>query len=368
MKRILTIITALLIAVSFTGCNIFKTAVKEAVEELSEKAKESRTAEVSENLRTTEYTNSESDSNKICTVGDISFEVPADWNAVSELEGSFISPDKKTAYQLQGESMLGSFTPKEFYDELVSSYSDSYNVIYTEDDVTPITSADGTKCFVGRIKMTNNNILFNIDVLAAPNKNTVLTFAAQCTENNEPDTDIREITKTVSFNIGAEDTASGRNFKISNGTEIHLNDDGSFKYFKNSDDADSSYFEGNYEVYYGQAAFDKLVSMSEYGLTEEELENILSANMNGYSVGGSHPMDYLENSETADGVSDKKGYRICKDTFYTIIMHTNVLVENGEVSDIDGTALYMGYYLPEIEEFDLLSVNTYTYTQWTEIQ
>lgn len=75
-------------------------------------------------------------------------------------------------------------------------------------------------------------------------------------------------------------------------------------------------------------------------------------------------MDYFNNGEA----SDNEGYHICRDTFYTIIMHTNVLVEDGQASDMDGTAIYMGYYLPEIEQFDLLSINTVTYTQWTEIK
>jgi hypothetical protein len=353
MKYILVIITASLIALSFTGCSTFTKSLMEAAEETTEKSENSKASDTTENP-----------AKQTCTVGDVSFEVPAEWDAVNGLDGSFTSPDKKTAYQLQGESILGSYTPDEFFHELINSYSSSYKIVRKEKGVSPLTTADGTECFAGRIEMTENNVLFSIDVLIAPSKNTVLTFASQCKENRKPYSDIRDVTKTTVFNIGTEDMASGRKFKVSIGTEIHLNDDGSFKYFKESGDPNGSYFQGSYEVYYGQAAFDKLVSMKEYGLTEEELESTLSANMNGYSIGGSSPMDYFNNGEA----SDNEGYHICRDTFYTIIMHTNVLVEDGQASDMDGTAIYMGYYLPEIEQFDLLSINTVTYTQWTEIK
>ena len=353
MKYILAIITASLIAVSFAGCSVFKKAPAETAEETTEKSENSKASDATENS-----------AKQTCTVGDISFEVPADWEAVNGLEGSFTSPDKKTAYQLQGESMLGSYTPDEFFHNLIDSYSSSYEIVRKEKGVSPLTTADGTECLAGRIEMISSNTLFSIDVLIAPSKNTVLTYASQCSENNMPSSDIRDVTKTTVFNIATEDMASGRKFKISVGTEIHLNDDGSFKYFETSGDPESSYFEGNYEVYYGQAAFDKIVSMSEYGFTKEELENTLSANMNGYSIGGSSPMDYFNNEDS----SGKEGYRICKDSFYTIIMHTNKLYENGKETESDGTALYFGYYIPEIEQFDLLSVNTVTYTQWTEIK
>ena len=61
----------------------------------------------------------------------------------------------------------------------------------------------------------------------------------------------------------------------------------SYRYYRSEDDHENQYYEGVYEVYYGQTAVDKVVSMTEYGLTEEELNQVLSANMNGYVPGGS---------------------------------------------------------------------------------
>lgn len=358
MKRIIALLAVPMIAASLTGCRKFIPLIKDSDEKITEE---------SENSAVPEESSTEAPQMQNCTVGNISFEVPGDWVPIEGFKGSFTSPDKKTAFQLQGESMLGSYSPKEFYEELANSYSSSYTITYKDEDVSSITTADGTDCFAGRIKMTANKVLFNIDVLIAPDKNTVLTFASQCPEDREPSSDIRDVTQTVVFNIGTEDMASGRKFKMSDGTEIHLNNDGSFRYFRETGKTDSDYFEGTYEAYYGQTAFDKLVSMTEYGLTEEELEQTLSANMNGYSIGGSSPLDYLESSGTIER-SEKEYFRICKDTFYAIVLQTTSLNENGKISDSDNTVLFLGYYLSELQQFDMLNANSYNYTQWTEIK
>ena len=75
---------------------------------------------------------------------------------------------------------------------------------------------------------------------------------------------------------------------------------------------DRPYCTGTYEVYYGQEAFDKLSTMEEYGLTKEELEETLSANMNGYKLGGSNISDFI-NSD--DYYESDDIYQICKDSF-----------------------------------------------------
>ncbi|MDD6268477.1 MAG: hypothetical protein PUA84_00265 [Oscillospiraceae bacterium] len=358
MKRMVAFLTVPMIAISLTGCRKFVPLIKNSDERITNEP---------ENTTVSEESSAEAPQMQSCTVGNISFEVPCDWEPIEGFEGSFTSPDKKTAFQLQGESILGSYSPEEFFDDLADSYSSSYTISYKDEDISSITTADGTECFAGRIQMTANKVLFDIDVLIAPDKNTVLTFASQCSEDREPSADIRDVTRTAVFNIGTEDMASGRKFSMSDGTEIHLNNDGNFRYFKEAGKTDSNYFEGTYETFYGQSAFDRIVSMTEYGLTEEELEQTLSANMNGYSIGGSSPLDYLESSGAIEP-SEKEYFRICKDTFYAIVLKTTSLNEDNIISDSDNTVLFLGYYLPELQQFDMLNANSYNYTQWTEIK
>lgn len=56
-------------------------------------------------------------------------------------------------------------------------------------------------------------------------------------------------------------------------------EDGSFKYYQSADDMTDNYYEGTYEFYVGDNAVDYITSeLSDYGLTEDELEEIFKRN------------------------------------------------------------------------------------------
>ncbi len=363
MKKIALIALLTLTAASFTGCGFisaFKEGFKEGLIEAMEENAGITPSRPESSSSQKDSTEAETQP-QVCTVGNISFTVDGKWEEMAGYEGAFSSADNKTVYMLQGTSVLGSFTPDEFYSKLIEMYSsESYELTYSDSGVTAITTADGTECFVGRIEMLQENVKFCIDVLIAPDKNTVLTFAAQCADFTTPETDIRRVTETTEFHIGTEDMMTGHTLSISSGSELHLETDGTFRYYEDGSDPDSAYLSGTYEVYYGQAAFDKLVSMTDYGLTEEELERTLAASMNGYSIGGSMPYDYFDDDSDAE-----EGYHICRDTFYALVVETDTLYENGTESPSEGSVLHLGYYIPELEIFDLVNANTYNYNQWS---
>lgn len=138
----------------------------------------------------------------------------------------------------------------------------------------------------------------------------------------------------------------------------------SYRYYRSEDDHENQYYEGVYEVYYGQTAVDKVVSMTEYGLTEEELNQVLSANMNGYVPGGSTPGDYLYYEGVLEDTRER--YTVCLDTFYAVILHNQRLVYSPDNVREDGNStLYIGFYIPELEMADLTNCNALSHTQWT---
>ena len=117
-------------------------------------------------------------------------------------------------------------------------------------------------------------------------------------------------------------------------------------------------------MYYGQAAMDKVASMTEYGLTMEELERVLAANMNGYIPGGSRPSDYFYAMGELEDNRDR--YQVCRDTFYAVILHNQRLVSSLEdVQEGGNSVLYIGFYLPELKMADLTNCNAMSNTQWT---
>lgn len=293
-----------------------------------------------------------------CTIDNVTFSVDSSWEPIAGYNGSFAVEGGSSVYQLQGVSPLGSYTPEEFYQELLDVYAESYEITYSDDMLDAITTQDGVSCFAGRIEMTAE-VLFSIDILIAPQKNTVITYALQHPEGIQPPIDIREVTKTTVFHIGTEDVITGQTFLVGDGSKLCLEENGKFRYYQTEDEANSAYCMGTYEVWYGQAAFDKVASMTDYGLTEEELEQTLTANMDSYSLGGSMPYDYF-----SEGASAAVGYHVCRDTFYAVILHNEKMVDGTEETDMGNDTLYIGYYLWEAETADMINTNTASYAQW----
>ncbi len=298
------------------------------------------------------------------TVEDVTFSVAEDWEhmPMDGYEGTFMTPEQDAAYQLQGVSSLGSYTPEEFYQELKDFYTKSYDISKSDNALTAYSMPDGVACYVGHIEMTARNTLFSIDVLIAPQKNKVATFAAQCAAGNTFPVDIREVSSTAVFEVGTEDIVHGNTFTANDGSELCLSDDNTFLYYQSAGDHNGAYCTGTYESFYGQSAIDKLASMTEYGLTKEELEQTLASDMNGYTPGGSSPADFLD-SEKSD---TDAGYHICTDTFYTVILHNEQMVKSsGETSAMGNDTVYLGYYIPELKLVDMLNANTANYAEWT---
>ncbi len=317
------------------------------------------------NINVNDFINKQNDTEQVvesvvCTVDTVSFSVPGDWTPL-EKESSYASADRKAAYQLQGISMLGNYSPQEFYVELVDYYGSSNEVIYNDAKPEQIILDDGADALVGRIELKDESVCFSIDVLIVPQKNTVVTYAVQYVEGNTPSVDIREITKTTEVLIGKDDMITGKTFVNEAESMICLNEDGNFIYYQHKDNLEDSYVSGPYEVYRGQEAVDKVATMTEYGLTKEELTEILSNDMNGYTPGGSNPMDLL-------GGTDKEVYHVCPDTFYALILHKKQLLDGGVTTEMDATVLYIGYYIPELELLDFTNANTASHIQFMLVE
>lgn len=296
-----------------------------------------------------------------CTVDNITFSVDSSLIPQSGGEGIFLSPDQTYAYQLQGITPLGDYTPQEFFDALLETYESKYDIISTDSTVSAYTSPDNVDCYLGNIKMLIDSTFFDIDVLIAPQKNTVVSFAATCYKDDQDIVNIRTVSSTATFQIGDTDYVSGNSFIANDGSELCLYADGTFANYQYADDYDGAYFTGAYEVYYGQPAMDQVISMTEYGLTAEEMEGALLAAQNGYVL--SDERQSLLLPDTADSTDT---YQVCLDTFYAIILHNDQYIAPDEKPmKVGNTMLFIGYYIPELQLLDMTNANAATYAQYT---
>lgn len=300
----------------------------------------------------------------------VAFEVSAEW---TQAEGTdlFYTANGKQVYGLNGVSALGSYTPQEFYEDLINYYqtSNQFTDLDAPEELTPWQSSDGVACQVAHLTGYKENLIYCTKLVIAPQKNMVLTFCGQAYKDQVGDPGpvwygLNFLCETLTFEIGAEDCITGNTFLCGDGSQLCLESGGGFRWYQSADDHENQYYEGVYEVFYGQAAMDKVASMTEYGLTMEELERVLSANMNGYIPGGSKPSDYFyAMGELED---NRERYQVCLDTFYAVILHNQRLVRSPEdVTEGGNSTLYIGFYLPELNMADLTNCNAASYTQWT---
>ncbi len=343
MKKVIMIMLLVAVSCQMTGCSLFTSY---------ELNNDSVFDKWGGNVPEREKTDAE-----ICTVDEVSFAVPAGWTPLSSYEGAYLSPDGGAAFHLQGVSHLGNNTPEAFYDVLLEHYRTSYEVLSSDASMTSLQLEDGSAGFVSNMVTYDGNVYYNIDLLIVPQKNKVLTLTAQYKEK-ETAVNVRQFTESVRIDIGCCDMISGNVFHCEDGSQLQFASDGSYIYYQTAEDPTSPYISGEYEVFYGQAAIDQVSRMTEYGLTADELETTLSANMNGYRPGGSSPMDFF--SESTD-----EGYHVCLDTFYAVILHNEQLIEGNDITEIGKDSLYVGYFLYELDMADMVNANTANYAQWT---
>ena len=300
----------------------------------------------------------------------VAFEVSAEW---TQADGSdlFYTANGSQVYGLNGVSALGSYTPQAFYEELVNYYqtSNQFTSLDAPETLDSWQSSDGVECQIANLTGYKDTLIYCTKLVIVPQKNLVLTFCGQAYKDRVGDSGLvwyplNLLCERLTFEIGSQDYISGNTFLCGDGSQLCLQDDGSYRYYQSAEDHEKQYYEGVYEVYYGQAAMDKVASMTEYGLTMEELERALSANMNGYIPGGSRPSDYFyAMGELED---NRERYQVCLDTFYAVILHNQRLVRSPEdVTEGGNSTLYIGFYLPELGMADLTNCNAASYTQWT---
>ena len=296
----------------------------------------------------------------------VSFEVSEDWLQAEGMDMFYT--DKNEVYGLNGVSPLGSYEPQALYEELSAYYSGQFDTFSAPEELTAWQSSDGVECLTADFTGVYESVLYCTKVVIAPQKNLVLTFDAQAYKDRQEPTVVwmvlNQLCESLTFEIGTQDEISGNTFLCGDSSQLCFQDGGDFRWYQSAEDHEHQYYEGVYEVYRGQEAMDQVASMTEYGLTMEELEQVLAASMNGYIPGGSRPSDYFYSSGELE--DDRTRYDVCLDTFYAVILHNQRLVHApGDVTEGGNSTLYVGFYLPELKMADLTNCNAASHTQWT---
>ena len=166
-----------------------------------------------------------------------------------------------------------------------------------------------------------------------------------------------------------ENIVIGNRFVVLNDdSEIQMDEDGSFIYYRTKEEYDGDYYKGTYEAYHGQEALDKVVSLEQYGITEEEIDRVIDSTIeSGYRLGdvsGQNSMFYMLENYTGEKYSNAETYDVDKDVFYCIILHNDILYMDGNEEEIEHDTVYIGYYIEEEGMIDLLNIGTANSAVW----
>lgn len=137
-----------------------------------------------------------------------------------------------------------------------------------------------------------------------------------------------------------EDVISGHSWEASDGSLLVLDDDGTFRYYRDQDDRSDYYYEGTYKVYCGEDAVEYIAEdLEEYGVTEEEQREIFERNEE-YNV----------------------------DNYYCMVLTYEKCFIDGE-NTLEETVItpYFGFYYEKYEELDFANMNTATYYYFEKV-
>ena len=144
--------------------------------------------------------------------------------------------------------------------------------------------------------------------------------------NETTTSEVMDDTKEVSQNI----VIGNRFVALDDESEIQMDENGSFIFYRKKEVYDGDYCTGTYEAYYGQEAINKVVSLEQYGITEEEIEHSINATIEkGYSFGdvsGQHSLAYILESYTGEKITKMETYDVSRDKFYCIILHNDIFL------------------------------------------
>lgn len=137
-----------------------------------------------------------------------------------------------------------------------------------------------------------------------------------------------------------KDMLSGNSWLEEDGSFLVLNDDGTFKYYRDQNTLDNYYYTGDYKVFVGENAVKYIANeLEKYGITEKE------------------QYDFIKRNEDYD----------IKD-YYCLILNNEECIINGEntLKNVNVTP-YMGMYHNEHDILDIANMNTGTYYMFKKV-
>lgn len=311
------------------------------------------------------------------TYGNLTFKVGSDWTEIDDerADVTFVHSDGYTQYSLLAlyDDTMSSDV-EEYFKKLLSELMDSGKTLDPKGlkPIVPYTMADGRDAYVGRITVTKDDLAYaETDVLLIPDIKYMIAIVGVYTKNRKLPMDVRDITDTVTINkeTGAvtkttvEGGVTSKTVNVNScfydantGSLLDMTDTENFKIYVFADNKDGLYSGGTYEVYMGDDAVDKVDEMTFYGITREEVELMINRAQEGYAL--------------ATGLSYQnpgdKLYSVDRNDFCAMVFNIEYIHDDsGNITENKKQpVLYVGFYVEELDMFDMTNCMTFSTYRW----
>lgn len=182
------------------------------------------------------------------------------------------------------------------------------------------------------------------------------------------------LTFQIETHLTVEDRVSGNSFQSSNdGSLMVLETDGTYRYYQSSEDLTDNYYQGTYEVFYGDEAMAEMSNLTQYGLDIFELlAYVEQQEEHGYVVGLSMDNSHLAFSFDDDGNiiginPDLPRETVKRTDFCTLITYPEIIVTGGQTIEANSKLNpYIGYYLESKNGMELTNCNNLSVALWVK--
>ena len=287
---------------------------------------------------------------------DITFKVGESWNHTGSESCMYLYPGTDILYFVSVYATFGDHVNEENYITYAVDYirdTESVDSVLVTESMVPYITADGRDAFISRLRLTQSGngleLIHDADLVIIPDKNFFALFNVVYEPGEAVPLDIREVVDTATFDLGPSDcnVVAGFSFYDEDWEAlIDFTDSEKFVTYLDYDNRDILYSYGTYEFYMGEDAKEHVSEMKEYGLTKEEIEEVMPYHLGQYSEIGNH----------------FQGERVEEEDFIAIVFELEGAVDeegNEKVYDETVAVLYIGFYIQEYDALHLLNCKTY---------
>ncbi len=273
-----------------------------------------------------------------------SLEIPSDFKSTSS--DFLYENEEEILLNINSIYSLAPYTPDESYDEFKNRYLYVDEVIYLKEDLTQFTSIDGTVYYNAYCEsITEYGAYLKTEFLFIPEHNLIVILAMETKEESDLSLDfLDKMKESISFRTLNNHSLVDCSLVDNYGGMLILSSDNTFKYHSSLNDT-SSYVFGTYKYAFSNDAVNLLTTLPSLENEADAFNREINTQLINYTV--MYDDSILEND-----------YIVSLSDFFSLVLYVEGESNNDNLEEYTNLIPYYGFYVPSLDSFDLVNLNT----------